>query len=254
MKPKILLTNDDGIHFIGLRRLWESLIDYADVIIVAPASNQTGTGLGMTLHSPVYIETVAWEKNTPAWKVTGTPVDCIKLALSVILKEKPAMIVSGINQSSNAGRTLLYSGTVGGVIEGVFQNIPGVAFSYEGFDNPQDVHCSKHIYSIVQHLLDHPLPKGTILNVNIPHTDQIKGIKLARQGQSYWMDNPDARLHPDGYPYFWMGGKWIEHAEYEDSDVALLKQGYITAVPAYVDELTDHHSLKIHKEQFEKIF
>lgn len=254
MKPKILITNDDGIHFPGIRRLWEALAEYADLTIVAPASNKTGAALGMTLHLPIHIEQIDWHSNTPAWKVTGTPVDCIKLALSVILKEKPDIIVSGINQGSNAGRTLLYSGTVGGVIEGVFQNIPGVAFSYDGFDDPDYKPSSKYIFPIIQHLLDHPLPIGTLLNVNIPHTSDIKGIKLARQGKSYWIDNPDARIHPDGYPYYWMGGKWSEQEEHEDSDVSLLKQGYITAVPAYVNELTDFNLLKARKEQFEGLF
>jgi 5'-nucleotidase len=254
MKPKILITNDDGISFIGLKKLWEALADHADVTIIAPATNQTGAGLATTLLSPIQIEQVAWEKNTPAWKVTGTPVDCIKLALAVILKEKPDVIVSGINQGSNSGRTLLYSGTVGSIIEGSFQNVPGIAFSNENYHNPNYDASANYIFPIVKYALENPLPKGTILNVNIPQGDVIKGVKLARQGQSYWKDNPDERLHPDGFPYFWMGGRWGDHDESEDSDVALLQKGYITAVPAHVGELTDHNFLKARKEQFERLF
>ena len=253
-KPRILVTNDDGINFPGLRQLWESVVDYADVSIIAPDSNQTGAGLSVTLQHPVHMEQVAWEKNTPAWKVRGTPVDCVKLGLSVLLKEKPDIVVSGINRGSNAGRTLLYSGTVGCIIESVYRNIPGIAFSYEAMNDPNYQPSAKYITLIIQHVLEHPLPKGTFLNVNIPHTSEIKGIRLARQGQSFWMDAPDARVHPDGYPYFWMGGKWGDHEEHPESDVALLKQGYITAMPAYVDELTHHELLISRKEQFEGLF
>lgn len=254
MKPRILITNDDGIFSPGLRHLWEALVDHAHVTIVAPAMDRSGSGLGVTLRKPLQIEEVSWDKNTPAWKVTGTPADCVKLGFGIILKEKPDLIVSGINSGSNAGRTLLYSGTVGGVIEGAFRNIPGIAFSLEDMDNPDFKPSNKYIYPIVKHVIDHPLPQGTILNVNIPNTLDLKGIKLARQGKSYWMDNPDARIHPQGNPYFWIGGRWDTHEESEDSDVFLLSQGYITAVPAHINELTDHDTLQKRKAQFEQLF
>lgn len=250
MKPKILLINDDGIQSPGLYQLWESLVDHADISIIAPSHDQSGVGLGITLHKPLQIETVKWEKDTPAWKVTGTPADCVKLAFSVILKEKPTLVVSGINRGSNAGRTVLYSGTIGGVIEGALRSVPGVAFSYENILNPDYSSFNKHIYPIVKYALDNPLPRGTILNVNVPDTASIKGVKLARQGKSYWIDNPDARFHPQGTPYFWLGGKWDDHEEPHDSDVALLKQGYIAVVPIHIDELTDHSHLEEHREKF----
>jgi len=254
MKPKILLINDDGIHSPGLRQLWESLVDHADVSIIAPAHDQSGVGLGITLHKPLQIEPVKWERDTPAWKVTGTPADCVKLAFGVILKEKPTLVVSGINRGSNAGRTVLYSGTIGGVIEGALRNVPGVAFSYENMLDPDYSSFSKHLYPIVKYALDNPLPRGTILNVNVPHVPSIRGIKLARQGKSYWIDSPDARFHPQGTPYFWLGGKWDDHEERQDSDVALLRQGYIAAVPIHIDELTDHSHLEEHREKFDLTF
>ena len=121
---RILIINDDGIHAPGLIHLWKALVDLADVTIIAPAIEQSGVGLGITLRSPLHIESVAWNKGTPAWKISGTPADCVKMALSVILKTPPDLIVSGINRGSNSGRNVLYSGTVGGVIEGVLRNIP----------------------------------------------------------------------------------------------------------------------------------
>lgn len=255
MRPKILITNDDGIHSVGLKQLWRSLADHAAISIIAPASDQSGSGLGVTLRTPLQVEPVEWEKQTPAWKVTGTPADCVKLGLAVILKEKPQLILSGINRGSNSGRTLLYSGTVGGVIEGAFRYVPGIAFSHESeMENTDFAQLRKYIHPLVKYVLENPLPRGTILNVNIPEVSEFKGIKLARQGKSYWMDNPDARIHPEGNRYFWLGGRWDDHQEEKDSDVSLLKEGYITVVPIHIDELTDHSLLQQRRPAFDRLF
>jgi len=254
-KARLLLINDDGINAPGLKHLWRSLKNDFDITIVAPAIEQSGVGLAITLRKPLQIENVEWENGTSAWKITGTPADCVKLALKAILKETPDLIVSGINRGSNSGRNVLYSGTVGGVIEGVLRNIPGVAFSCSNFDHPEYHIAEKHIYPVVSYLLDHPLPRGTFLNVNFPdHGGEIKGFKLARQGKGYWIDSPDERLHPEGRPYYWLGGKWHDHDEEEDSDVFLLKQGFMAAVPIHVNELTDHDQLKQRKDVFETLF
>lgn len=252
-KPKILLTNDDGIMSAGLKTLWEALIPYADLTIVAPVIDRSGTGLGITLRKPLHIESVAWDQNTPAWKVTGTPADCVKLALSVILEEAPDMIVSGINRGYNSGRSVLYSGTVGGVIEGGMRKIPGIAFSFEETIEPKFSSSKPHIFPIVKHILEEPLSQGTILNVNFP-AEIIKGIRFARQGKSYMLDDPDQRIHPEGDPYFWLGGKMEHFDEHEESDVALLKQGFATAVPIHIDELTDHALFEKRKKSFNELF
>src|SRR6185369_1933354 len=112
-KPFLLLTNDDGINAPGIRHLWEAVHEFADVAIVAPGSEKSGCGLGITYTKPLHIQPIAWEKNTPAWFLNGTPADCVKMALGVLLDKKPDMIISGVNKGSNAGRTVLYSGTVG---------------------------------------------------------------------------------------------------------------------------------------------
>ncbi len=254
-KPKILITNDDGIYAPGIKMLWQALADYADLTIIAPSGDQSGMGLAITLRSPLQVEAVDWERGTPAWKVNGTPADCVKLALGVILPHKPDLIVSGINRGSNSGRTVLYSGTVGGAIEGALRRVPGIAFSLEDANHPNFASIAHHIFPIVQHVIDNPLPVGTILNVNFPFdTSDIKGMKLARQGQSYWIDQPDQRIHPEGSPYFWLAGRWSDHAEHEESDVALLQKGYITAVPIHIDELTDHDVITAQQENFGKLF
>lgn len=251
-KPRILIINDDGIEAQGIKHLWASLVDVAQVAIIAPAIEQSGVGMCTTQRKPLHVQIVNWEKNTPAWKITGTPADCVKMALSVILEDTPDLIVSGINRGTNSGRNVLYSGTVGGVIEGILRGVPGIAFSCVNYNQPNYEDAARYVLPVVRYVMDNPLPLGTFLNVNIP--DSVKGIKLARQGMGYWTDSPDERLHPEGRPYYWLGGKWCDHAEHHESDVHLLKEGYLTAVPINVNELTDHHLFNSRKSHFEGMF
>jgi 5'-nucleotidase len=253
-KLKILVTNDDGINAPGLKHLWEALVDFAELSIIAPSSEKSGVGLAITIHDPIHIQPVDWEKGTKAWKVTGTPADCVRMGVSVILKSAPDLIVSGINRGANSGRNVLYSGTIGGVIEGILRNVPGIAFSCVDFVNPDYKKVQHLIAPLVQHVVDHPLPHGTFLNVNFPDVEKIKGVKLARQGRGYWIEDPTHRLHPEGHSYFWHGGKWYEHEEHEESDVHLLKHGFAAAVPIHVSELTDHNLYRERKEHFDRSF
>ncbi len=255
-KPKILITNDDGIYAPGIRTLWEAVSDFADVMVVAPSENMSGTGVSITLNNPLHMKAIKWESGAQSgvqvWKVTGKPADCVKLGLNAFLPGKPDLILSGINRGANSGRTIFYSGTVGGVIEGALRRVPGIAFSYENYDNPDFNVLKKYILPIIEHTLKHPLPAGTILNVNFPEKE-ILGIRLAKQGHGYMNDKPDERIHPtEGTSYFWLGEKWEHHDEHEDSDVALLAQGYITAVPIHVQELTHHAHLSDHRSTFEE--
>ncbi len=257
MKPKILLLNDDGISAPGLRHLFESVREFADVYVVAPVIEKSGAGLSMTLKKPLIIQKVEWEGHPNAYSITGTPADCVKLAMNTILETPPDLIISGINRGSNAGRNVLYSGTIGGVIEGVYRNgIPGIAFSAHDYEEPNFEAFGKYILPIIQYFMEHPPSSGTLINVNFPSlgTDGVKGIKMARQGRGFWTDNPDMRKHPAGEHYFWLGGKWRHFDEYPDSDVHLLNQGYVTVVPIHVDELTDHNHLEQHRDAFEERF
>ncbi len=254
-RPNILITNDDGIHAPGIKHIWEALSDIADITIVAPLSEKSGSGLGTTITKPLQFRPVDWEKETPAWSVNGTPGDCVKMALSVILKKQPDLIVSGVNRGSNAGRTIHYSGTVGAVIEGALRKIPGIAFSFQDFTVPALGTMSTHIRSLVQHFLKHPIPTHSFLNVTFPSKceEKIKGFRMARQGKGYWIESPEERLHPEGVPYYWLGGRWSHHEEDPESDVALLKEGYLTAVPIHVREWTDHELLDLHRDPIQKL-
>lgn len=253
-KYKILITNDDGIEAPGLRYLWETLVDFAELYIVAPSSEKSGVGLSITIRDPIHIQPVNWDKGTKAWKITGTPADCIRMGMSVILNSPPDLIVSGINRGSNSGRNVLYSGTIGGVIEGALRNVPGIAFSCVDFMNPDYEKAQHFICPIIKHLIENPLPQGTVLNVNFPDVQEIKGLKLARQGKGYWIEDPEQRVHPEGHSYFWHGGKWKDHEEHEESDVHLLKQGFATAVPIHISELTDNQFFSEAKKHFNALF
>lgn len=255
-KPTVLITNDDGIHALGLKHLWMGLKDFCNVVIVAPALEQSGVGVCVTLRDPLHVDSVTWEDNTPAWKVSGTPADCVRIAIRVLLKTPPDLILSGINRGGNSGRNILYSGTIGGVIDGVMKGIPGIAFSCEDQNDPGYHHFQDHIFPLVQYLLEHPLPSGNFLNVTFPssHKELHKGYRLARQGMSHYKEKPLKGIHPEGKEYYWMGCDWQEHDEHEESDVHLLSQGYITAVPVQIAELTNQILLEDRKKSFNNLF
>lgn len=257
-RPHILITNDDSVDAPGIRHLWKALKGIADITVVAPAYEQSAVGMGITIRKPMFIEKHSWDDHFSAWSVSGTPADCVKLALNVVLKEKPDFIFSGINRGSNSGRNVLYSGTVAATMEGVLQGIPSVAFSCHDYFNPNYAAIEPFVPKVLAHLIEHPLPEGTLLNINFPHPpkgEEIRGIKMTRQGKEYWSENPDCRNHPvEGSNYYWMGAAIKEYEEADDSDVVWIKKGYAAAVPVHVGELTDHGHLQAHKDRFEQYF
>ncbi len=257
-KPRILIINDDGINAPGIRHLYNAVKEHAECTVVAPIAEKSGAALSMTLTKPLKISPVIWEGAENIWHVNGTPADCVKLALNSLLKMPPNLIISGINRGSNAGRNVLYSGTIGAVIEGLYRNsIPGIAFSCSDFEAPGYASFEKYVFPIVEHFLKHSLPEGSFVNVNFPSLakERIAGVKMARQGKGFWTDRPDRRIHPiGGDPYFWLGGTWKACEEEEESDVRLLEQGYITCVPIHVNELTDFALLDHHRPLFEDLF
>lgn len=256
-RPKILITNDDGIHSPGIRSLWKAVAPFADVTIVAPLTDQSAISSAITLRSPLKAEKYNWDENTTAWCINGTTVDCVKLAFGVLLKEKPDMILSGINKGSNAGGEVLYSGTIGGVITGVLRGIQGIAFSCSDYTDTPFHLAEPHIPKIVHHLLENPLPHGTLLNVNFPTklAERMNGFKMTRQGREHWIENPDLRYHPtEGNTYYWMGSKkLVFDEEHEDSDIVWLKQGFTTVVPVHVRDLTHQAELDKRKSLFDVV-
>lgn len=252
-RPHLLLTNDDGIDAAGIRFLFEAVREIGDVTIVAPKEQQSGSGTGFNYHSPIAIEPVEWE-GASAWKVDGSPMDCVKLGLSRFAERPADIVLSGINHGTNAGRTALYSGTVGGAIEGAIRGIPSVAFSCCQEDD-EIGHVVFYIAPVVRHVLKNSLPKGTLLNVNFPchHVSEFKGYRYARQGRSYWIETPTQAAHPDGHEAYHLGGRWAHWEEHGNTDVSLLREGYITAAPLHVSDITDFDELEKSREKFDKL-
>ena len=258
-RPSILITNDDGIHAKGIRHLWNALKSFADLTVVAPSGEQSAVGLSTTLRHPLRIEKADWNcGHENIWSITGTPADCVKIGLNVILERRPDFIVSGINRGANLGRNVLYSGTVAAAIESIMQGIPAIAFSCQDYHVDPDYRSAEnYIPTIVQYVMDHPLPEGTLLNVNFPEKSlgKYKGFKLASQGYDLWAENPDKRVHPaEGHAYYWLGSQLKRGKEVNDSDDKWIKEGYITAVPVHVGNLTDRDHLNEAKHRFEQSF
>lgn len=257
-KPLILISNDDGIQAEGIFSLWRSLkkADIADLVIIAPEHEKSGSGASITWDRPLLIKKCPWEDDTPAWTVDGSPADCIKMGVKIILEKTPDFIVSGINAGSNAGRNVLHSGTIGAVIEGILRGIPGVAFSCENGKAPNFAVAEKYVPLILDYLFQNPLPPGSLLNVNVPHgvKDSVQGFRMTRQGKGRWIEDPIFHVESHFGPSYWLGGKPEEVTEEEDSDINLLKQGFLTAVPVHIHELTDHAELIKRKKSFQALY
>jgi 5'-nucleotidase len=250
-KPHILITNDDGIESSGLKHLFLSLEKDYQITIVAPSCERSCCSVSSTISHPIEIRKIPWS-GANAYSVSGTTADCVKLATSSLEIRSVDLVVSGINPGSNSGRNILYSGTVGGIIEATIKNIPGIAFASESFINPKYKDYEKHISEIVAYFLKNPLPQGTFLNVTLPSfSPVIRGCVLASQGKSYWTEDPEKRKHPEGHDYYWLKGKWKSLEETPFSDNALLKKGYITIVPITIKDLTDHTFLQEHAPFFD---
>lgn len=245
----ILITNDDGIHSPGLKELFEAVKHLGPITITAPDTERSGASTSTTFTTPLKLTSHPWP-NATAYHINGTPADCIKLALGVLLKDNPPdLVISGINHGTNSGRNVLYSGTVGGVIESALRGFPSIAFSYNDWSHHSFPDVKPHIPHIITHFVVHPLPPGTLLNVNFPNPP-LKGIKLARQGLGYWLEDPKHQ----GDSSYMMEGLWADfHDEHPESDISYLKQNYITCSPLHVNELTDHTVLTTHREHFEQM-
>lgn len=254
-RPLILICNDDGVHAPGIKHLWKALRAVADLVVIAPATEQSAVGQSITIRRPLRIEEVTWDGvEADVSSINGTPADCIKIALSVILPRKPDLIVSGINRGSNAGRNVLYSGTVAAVIEGALQNIPGIAFSMVDYFNPDYAQAEKHIPLIVRYVQEHPLPPGTFLNVNFPDETRqpFKGLRFAKQGREYWAENPEKREHPmEKSAYYWLGTKQAKFDEDRESDIASLEEGYASIVPINISDLTHRLHFEENRARFD---
>lgn len=243
-KPTILIVNDDGITAPGIKVLIEEMQKIGDVTVVAPDSPQSGMGHAITIGKPLRIDEVHLYPNVKMYKCSGTPVDCVKLAVNRIFKGKlPDICVSGINHGLNNSINVLYSGTMSAAVEGAIEGIPSIGFSYDDFAHDADFDlCRPFVSAITREVLKNGLQKGTLLNVNFPNVNQIKGIKICRQANAKWAEEFEERIDPYNRHYYWLTGVFKSDDQGEDTDVWALKNGFASIVPVQFD-MTAHHAI-----------
>ncbi|WP_312556947.1 5'/3'-nucleotidase SurE [Empedobacter brevis] len=244
-RPLILVTNDDGVTAPGIRALIEIAKEFGEVYVVAPDSPQSGMGHAVTINSTLFCDEIEVDEEVKEYACSGTPVDCVKLAVSQILPRKPDLCISGINHGSNSSVNVIYSGTMSAAVEAGIEGIPAIGFSLCDFAYNADFKAGeKFIKTIISQVLEHHLPKGVVLNVNIPKLKEheIKGIKVCRQADAKWEEKFDKREDPRGRIYYWMSGEFKNLDKGNDTDEKALEEGYISVVPVRYD-LTAHHFL-----------
>src|SRR6516162_4795755 len=237
---RILLTNDDGIYAPGLRALRPELRNLGEVIVVAPATEQSAVGHSVTLTTPLIVQEILdEERQLLGWAVEGRPADCVKLALRELLPDPPDVIVSGLNAGSNAGINVLYSGTVAAAIEGAFFRCTSIACSQEykklkPIDFTRGADLSRWV---IEQILAHKPETGSLFNVNIPSPERgpLRGIRTVPQNLAAYIETYDRRIDPRGRVYFWSNPDFRCPDPHPDSDVTALAEGYITVTPLRFD-------------------
>jgi 5'-nucleotidase len=244
---RLLISNDDGIFAQGIRVLANTLARAGhQVTVVCPDRERSATGHGLTMHDPIRAEPVAgiFDANVQAWACSGTPSDCVKLALGALLDQPPDFVLSGINHGANLGTDILYSGTVAAAMEGVIEGIPSMALSLTSFTIREFQPGADFAAKLLAHFAQYPLQEPTLLNINIPAvpTATIAGIKVTRQGLRRYTDTFQKRVDPRGKTYYWLSGEVLQdiaqpkHLQLPpevETDVQAIKGNYITIVPLY---------------------
>ncbi|MDX2228958.1 MAG: 5'/3'-nucleotidase SurE [Leptolyngbyaceae cyanobacterium bins.349] len=239
----LLISNDDGIYSAGVRALANGLAAAGhEVTVVCPDRERSATGHGLTLHQPIRAEMVesVFHPSVQAWACSGTPADCVKLALWALLERKPDLVLSGINHGANLGTDVLYSGTVSAAMEGVIEGISAIAMSLTSFTDRDFTAAAAFACQLVSQLELHPLPETLLLNVNVPAVSAtaIAGVVTTRQGIRRYVDVFEKRIDPRGKTYYWLAGELLEDVEVMDdfadsamTDVQAIRENYITVTP-----------------------
>lgn len=237
-EPVILITNDDGVSAPGIRNLVEAIKDLGKVVVVAPDKPQSGMGHAITIGHPLRLVKVNTFDGVDAWQCSGTPVDCVKLAVDKVLHRKPDLCVSGINHGANHSINVIYSGTMSAAVEAAIESIPSVGFSLLDHSIEADFTAArKYARIIVQKMLSTKLDKHTVLNVNFPVVgeDLIKGIKICRQAYAKYEEDFIERNDPTGRMYYWLTGEFVNFDKGKDTDVWALSNNYVSVVPVQFD-------------------
>ncbi|NBX87746.1 MAG: 5'/3'-nucleotidase SurE [Bacteroidetes bacterium] len=244
-KPVILITNDDSISAPGIKALVEAVKDLGKVIVVAPDKPQSGMGHAITLGQHLRLQKAHIVDGVEAFTCSGTPVDCVKLAVDKVLHRKPSICLSGINHGANHSINVIYSGTMSAAVEASIDGMKAIGFSLCDYSWNANFEVVKpYIKQLMSSVLANDLPYGTLLNVNlpVPEDGQIKGIKICRQAQAKWKESFDQRKDPFGRDYYWMTGNFVNMDHGQDTDEWALKHDYVSVVPTMFD-LTDHQRI-----------
>ena len=243
-KPVILVVNDDGITAPGIKALINTMLEIGHVVVVAPDSPQSAMGHAITIGKPLRLDKVDIYEGLEMYSCSGTPADCVKLAKSIVFKgRKPDLCVSGINHGLNNSINILYSGTMSAAVEGAIEGISSIGFSLDDFNLDADFSfCLKFVKEIALQVLKNGLPINTLLNVNFPAGNNIKGIKICRQANAKWAEEFDERIDPNNRPYYWLTGVFQLNDMGNDTDVWALENNYASIVPVQFD-LTAHHAI-----------
>ncbi|MES1219178.1 MAG: 5'/3'-nucleotidase SurE [Bacteroidota bacterium] len=237
-KPVILITNDDGVTAPGIHHLIEAVKDLGKIVVVAPDKPQSGMGHAITIGAPLRLHKVSLPSEVEAYSCTGTPVDCVKLAVDKVLHRKPDICLSGINHGANHSINVIYSGTMSAAVEAAIESIPSIGFSLLDYSIEADFNGARKYARIITEMLLRKTPdKHTVLNVNIPKlpADTIKGIKLCRQAYAKYEEDFIQRSDPNGRHYYWLTGKFVNFDKGKDTDVWALANNYVSVVPVQFD-------------------
>lgn len=253
---RLLVSNDDGVFAQGIRSLANAFAEAGhEVTVVCPDRERSATGHGLTLHQPIRAEIVEsiFHPKVKTWACSGTPSDCVKLALGALLDHPPDFVLSGINHGSNLGTDVLYSGTVSAAMEGVIEGIPSIAFSLASFSSREFQPAVTFAQALLTQLVNQPLPEVALLNVNVPAVPQedIAGVAMTRQGVRRYFDIFQKRVDPRGKTYYWLAGELLEEVTETNeldwvnqmpTDVQAIRSNYITVTPLQYN-LTCHSTL-----------
>lgn len=243
-RPLILVTNDDGVYARGIRALTEMVKPYGDVLVVAPRDAHSGMSHAITVKTPLTLKKIHHEEGLTIYKSNGTPVDCVKLALNILVDRKPDICVSGINHGSNSSVSVHYSGTLGAAREAAFYGIPSIGFSLMTYDADADFSDSvTHFAKILEHVLVNGMEPGTYLNVNAPYGKPIVGTQVCRQTTGHWREAFIERKDPRGETYYWLTGH-LQNQEPDSKDTCehALANSWVSVVPCVLD-VTHYASL-----------
>ncbi|MGD8305940.1 MAG: 5'/3'-nucleotidase SurE [Ignavibacteria bacterium] len=240
---KILVTNDDGIDSAGIAALQKALSEIGEVTVVAPRQEQSAVGHGITMQIPLRVTEYYKDGIFFGYAVDGTPADCIKMGMRNIMKENPDLVVSGINHGSNTAINIIYSGTVSGAREAAIMDVPSIAISVTNHRVKDFAYAGEIAKMLAVKIKEHGLPKGTLLNVNVPDIprEEIAGILVTQQGKSKWDDVYEKRTDPYGRDYYWLTGRMMEVDTDIKFDQVAIKKKFVTVTPIHFD-LTDYET------------